>query len=263
MLERKTLSVGGILLSYLFAPGIASKPPLLFLHGWRSEANVWQSAMESFAEEGYAVCALDLPGFGSSGNPPSAFSVAQYAEVVRGFMQKAEIPEAILIGHSFGGRIAIALAVRYPDSAEKLVLVDSAGVREASLKTRSAGIIAKIFKPVFSLPFMQPVRRALYKAWGAEDYLATPALRETFKLVVAEDLSPLFPGIRQESLLIWGEHDLDTPVSAARLMERSIPNARLEILRDAGHFSFLDAPEAFVSLVRAFAGSRISSRIQV
>ena len=251
MLERKTLSVRGGLLSYL-SDSVGGKGTLLFLHGWRSEAAVWQRAMQALAEEGFAVYALDLPGFGGSQNPSHAFSVRDYAETVLAFVEKLGLGGVILIGHSFGGRIAIVFAAEHAKHVSKLVLVDAAGIRLPSIHREIIGFFAKITKPLFSLSFMQGARQMLYKSLGADDYLATPELTETFKLIINEDLQRLLPEISQETLLIWGEYDADTPISFATAMQKQIPHAELAIITDAKHFSFLDAPKKFIELLTNF-----------
>jgi pimeloyl-ACP methyl ester carboxylesterase len=258
MLERKTLSVNGIIISYLAG---GAGPAIVFLHGWRSEAAVWRHAMESM-EGSFAVFAPDLPGFGASGNPPRAFSVADYAEVVKGFLEKLGIKDALIVGHSFGGRIAIVLSVHYPGAVRKLVLVDAAGIRGKSAFRNAIQRAAKVAKPAFSSGFTEPLRRLFYKAIGAQDYLATPELTETFKMVINEDLTPFLKNIGQETLLVWGSEDKDTPVSFAHTMEKEIQASRLEIFRGAGHFSFLDEPEKFSGLVAAFAKNPVSSHIR-
>lgn len=263
MLERKTLSVRGILISYLVSPGEAGKTPFLFLHGWRAEAALWKNAMERLNAEGFPVYAPDLPGFGASGLPPRAFSVADYADVVEEFAKKLEIGSAVVVGHSFGGRIGIVLSVRCPASVAKLVLVNSAGIRAASPRRALAAGAAKLAKPLFAYGFMQSIRGAFYTALGAGDYLATPQLRETFKRIIAEDLSPFLPNIGQETLLVWGAKDADTPLSFARIMEKEIPKSRLEVFANAGHFSFLDEPEQFASLLGAFAKSAVSAHLRL
>ena len=251
MLERKTIIVEGIALSYFVTPE-GGKGAVLFLHGWRSNATVWQKAMETLSTQGFTTYALDLPGFGNSQNPLRAFSVGDYADVVSAYMEKLGIQTACVVGHSFGGRIGIVLAAAHPPLVSKLVLVDSAGVREKNLKRDVIGFLAKAAGPFFAPAFMQPLRRLVYRALGAEDYLATPELVETFKLVINEDLQPLLPKITQETLLVWGEYDADTPISYAMSMEKKIPRAEMAIISGAEHFSFLDAPEKFSALLSDF-----------
>lgn len=249
MLERKSIAVGRSVLSYLSA---GKGDAVVFLHGWRSEAAVWKPAMEALAEAGYAVYAPDLPGFGNSELPPHAFSVGDYTNAVSSFVRKLDIGEAVIVGHSFGGRIGIMLAATSPELVSKLVLVDAAGIRKASVHRKLAKLGAKIVKPLFSYGFAQPLRRKIYAMLGADDYLATPALQETFTRVINEDLSSFLPKINQETLIFWGGKDTDTPPSYATTMKKTIPHATLEIVPEAGHFSFLDAPERFLASLKEF-----------
>ena len=251
MLERRSVSVGGALVSYLSVKG-GTKGTVIFLHGWRSEGAVWSAAMASVGAEGFTAYALDLPGFGSSEDPARPFPVHDYAAVVASFMDKLDIPSATIVGHSFGGRVGIVLAAEHAMQVRKLVLVDAAGIRPPSVRRAVSAFIAKILKPFFSPHFMQPARRVVYRMLGAEDYLATPALVETFKRIVGEDLSPLFPKIAQETLLFWGEKDTDTPLSFAEAMQKDIPHTTLVVVPGAGHFSFIDAPEEFFAALKPF-----------
>lgn len=255
MSERKTITIQNTLVSYLAQGGDAGKMPLILLHGWRSEAAVWTGALGGMNQDGIPAYALDLPGFGKSENPPRAFCVGDYADLVAGFMEKLGIARAVVVGHSFGGRIGIVLAAEKPGLVSRLVLVDAAGIREASLRRSLAQAGAMIAKPLFAPRFMQPLRKRIYALLGADDYLATPALQETYLRVINEDLTPLLLAIKQETLLVWGEKDRDTPLREAETMKRNIAHSRLVIIPGAGHFSFLDAPEKFLAALRSFITS--------
>ena len=87
---------------------------------------------------------------------------------------------------------------------------------------------------------------------GSEDYLATPALQQTFINIINEDLISLLPKIKIPTLLIWGENDKNTPLADARTMEQTVSNSKLVILAKAGHFSFVDKIEEFVNNIKKF-----------
>ena len=252
MLETKEIVIRDLLISYRQSVPSAEAPVAILLHGWRSDASAWGATMHFLDTLGYASYALDLPGFGSSETPRDTYGVDLYAGLVNEFMKKLRIQNAVLIGHSFGGRIAIVLAVKYASIVRKLVLVDSAGLREESMKLGIVKRIAHLVSPFFQPSFMQPVRRAIYRAMGAEDYTATPQMTGTFVKTISENLTSMLPQIRQETLLIWGESDIDTPITDAKKMSSLIPHARLEILPMAGHFSFMDAPGTFQTLLSSF-----------
>jgi pimeloyl-ACP methyl ester carboxylesterase len=237
--------VQGLLVRYLYVPASTRTGVVLFLHGWRSEATVWKIAMDKAASSGYDAYAIDLPGFGGSPAPKGTFGVADYATIVTGFIHKLGLGPVALVGHSFGGRIALYLSAAEPTVVKKLVLVDSAGIRPHSTRLDTLAFLARIIKPLFSPPFMQPIRRFFYRLIGAEDYLVTPALKDTFVKVVKEDLLELLPKVIPETLVVWGAQDRDTPLSDGRLMAERIPHARLVVFPNAGHLSFLDEPERF------------------
>ena len=250
----KQIIIKDLLISYSEAQGDSGRT-LLFLHGWRSSAQVWQGIIERFKDlkiERLTIYALDLPGFGGSQVPKLPMTVGDYADVVAEFIRKLELKDVIVIGHSFGGRVGIKLASAHPELISKLVLADSAGfVMDTSKKNfyRSA---AKIAKPFFKPAFMQGLRKKIYQKISAEDYVATPELQKTFVNVVSEDLSADMQNIKCPTLIISGENDADTPVSFGKKMNSLIRNSQFVILKNAGHFSFLDRPEEFAGVLKDF-----------
>ena len=230
------------------------RTPLLFLHGWRSQKEVWLPIVnhQITKSPNHSIYALDLPGFGSSPAPKVAWAVGDYAEIVKGFIQKLGLNNVIIIGHSFGGRVGIKLAARHSKLISKLVLVDSAGFVDERTKKRAMELMAKLAKPFFLPKFMQGLRRKIYKYIGADDYVATPWLTETFVKVKNEDLSEEMKKISCPTFLIWGENDTDTPVGFGQRMHALISNSKFLILKNAGHFGFLDKPEEFVSALFEF-----------
>ena len=233
-----------------------SGPDVVLLHGWGATGAAMTSIVTALSSS-FACHTVDLPGFGESPVPPCAWGVHDYAHLVAGLMAALGVPHAHFIGHSFGGRIAIVLAAERPDLVDKLILVDSAGVRPSQSKWRRAVLtLAKAGQGLLSPRPLAPVRERLRSAardrLGSDDYRTAGPLRHTFVKVVDEDLRPLFPLVRAPTLLIWGEHDEVTPISDARLMESAIPDAGLVILPGAGHFSYLDAPDRFAAVARVF-----------
>ena len=101
---------------------------VVLLHGWGSEATSFQPVFEWLAQS-HKVYALDLPGFGKSQLPHIPWNTSDYAQFIIAFLDKFDIPKAHFIGHSFGGRISIIVSAEYPEKVDKLILVDSAGIR--------------------------------------------------------------------------------------------------------------------------------------
>lgn len=241
-----------------FAP---EKPAAVFLHGWGSEGKAFGRLLDTAGEK-YPVLAPDLPGFGGSDEPGEPWSVDDYADFVAELLASLGIRSAVLVGHSFGGRVIIRLASReeLPFAVEKIVLFDSAGIRpKRSLRYHLKVRAYKLGKKALSCA---PVRKCFPDALekfqagkGSSDYAAaSPVMKATLVRAVNEDLSPLLPRIRASTLLVWGENDTATPISDGEKMEKSIPDAGLVRLPGAGHFSFADQPVICDRALRSFLG---------
>lgn len=226
---------------------------VLLLHGWGGEAASFQPVFEWLAQS-HKVYALDLPGFGKSQVPPTAWSTSDYAQFVTAFLEKFNLPKVHLIGHSFGGRISIIISAEHPEKVDKLILVDSAGIkprRTAKYYLRVG--LAKIGKLIRRCgKYGVLIANAMSARAGSKDYQNAGEMRATLVKVVNQDLRPLLPQVTASTLLIWGEDDKDTPVSFGQIMEREIPDAGLVVLKEAGHFSYLDQFPQFCRIVASF-----------
>ena len=258
MIECKQIIINDLLINYYFLGEEDNKKNIIFLHGWRSESSVWFDIMKSLSKaEEYNLFAIDLPGFGKTQVPQHSLSIAGYAGIVLQFIEKLKVKgHIILIGHSFGGAVSIKFATDYQDTISQLVLIDSSGVRITNL-SRKAGLqikklIAKLVKPFFKPRFMQPLRKQIYKRFVNSDYVESEYIKVTYINVISEDLSPLFPAIKCPTLLFWGEKDQDTPLWMGELMHEKINDSKLIILKDVGHYSFLEKKKEFIVALKEF-----------
>ena len=229
--------------------------PLILLHGWKNDLEIWNGIVPLLND--YRVIRLDLPGFGKSDLPPRAWNVSDYAVFLNKFLEKLNIPKIVLIGHSFGGRIVIKFSVLYPEKVSKLTLVDSGGVRLKNLRKFFAFILAKLGKVFWLLPFIREkrdeIREKFYKALKAKDYLEkNRILRETFLKVIKEDLRGESQQIKIPTLIIWGGKDFITLLKEGKILKQSIKNSRLEIIKDATHWPFLEKEKEFLEILRRF-----------
>jgi len=250
-MTNKQIIVNNLLVSY-FRNENAGEKCLLFLHGWRSNKEIWLRVINQLKEKSYAI---DFPGFGGSQMPKGAMTVGDYADAVKEFIEKLDLKNVIVVGHSFGGRVGIKLAAKYPNLISGLVLVDSAGFPMKKFKKDLMAAAAKIARPIFKPNFMQPIRKKIYEKIGAEDYIATPELQKTFVNVVNEDLTEDLKRISCPTLIITGENDQDTPIEFGEKMNSLIPNSKFIILPNAGHFSFIDLPREFCQNIINFIQS--------
>ena len=215
---------------------------VILLHGWGGSVKSLESVFQRLILF-HEVFAIDLPGHGMSDLPPNPWGVFEYSEFLRNVMDKFNLIKPHFIAHSFGGRVAIHLAANFPQRVNKLILVNSAGVKPPR-STRyyfkvSLAKVAKYFGKRFGRAG-RVVRNRLYLAIQSKDYSNAGPLRDTFIKIVNEDLAPLLPRIEAPTLLIWGENDKDTPLSSGRIMQKLIPGAELLVLKNAGHFSYID-----------------------
>jgi len=247
VLSKKQRVISGNLINYYSYEPSEHSRSLVFLHGWRSDATAWKQVMNNLHFEDIALYALDLPGFGQSQIPESAYGVDDYVRVVKGFIEELGLKNVILVGHSFGGRISTKYAAR--TSLDSLVLVDSGGINELTLVKYVKSRIAKIFKPAFRISALKPLRIKIYNLIGSSDYVATPYLRDTFLKIIGEDLRGEMKNISVPTAIIWGTKDKETPFRWAREMNELIPNSKLYAIEGAGHYSFIDQPDAFLQIM--------------
>jgi pimeloyl-ACP methyl ester carboxylesterase len=243
-MQKKQVIIDNLSINYYQSEKLESKGTLIFLHGWGSEAMHLKSIFKKFDN----FIALDWPGFGGSDLPSQNWSVPEYENLLKKFLQKLEIQNPVLIGHSFGGSVIIKhLAENNP--VKKAILISSSGIRRQGIKIFAYKIIAKIFKVILSVPglhfFKDKFRKKFYKIIDSEDYINAGKLTENYKKIIRADLSEDMKKIENKVSLIWGEKDSATPISQGRQMNELIKNSKLTIIKNAGHFSFLHQPEEF------------------
>ncbi len=232
---------------------------ILLLHGWGAKLDLFGAIIENLSKNN-KVYAIDLPGFGGTDEPKEAWDVDRYVDFVIEFIEKMNIKELSILGHSFGGRVIIKLVNRenLKFKVDKLVLVDSAGIKpEKSKKTSMKTKVYKVLKILVGNKIVSKIFPNLLnnikKKFGSEDYRnATPIMRDTLVKTVNEDLTDLLPNIKQSTLLIWGDKDTATPIEDAKKMESLIKDAGLVTVQGAGHFSFLEQPILINKVLNSF-----------
>lgn len=243
---NKQIVINNLLINYysVLPDKKSSNKTLIFLHGWGVDSKLWFKLIPELINKNYSLYFLDLPGFGQSQDPNTIYDIDDYKKIVYGFIKKLGLNKINLVGHSFGGSIAIKVASENPNFLTKLVLVNAAGIRDDSKRKKLRNTFAKVISPLFSPSFMQPLRTKFYQMIGSE-YLNIPAMSKIFTKVVSENLMPLLSKINEPTLIISGNKDNVTPLVQAQEMNKKIKKSELVVL-SAGHFSFLDAPEKFV-----------------
>ncbi len=240
---------------------------LVILQGWGTSLDMYDSitrAVMGIEGAPYRVVQLDFPGFGGSDEPHEPWSVDDYTDFFIRFMKELDIKEAVLYGHSYGGRVIIKLADRIargediPFTVDRIILNDAAGI----MPKRSPKQLRKVkrYKALKKVLLSKPIHALfpdMIDYWqsqqGSADYrAASPMMKQCLVKAVNEDLTELLPNIKQDTLLIWGDKDTATPIEDGRTMERLIPNAGLAIIEGTGHFSFLEDIPAFNSIITTY-----------
>lgn len=212
-------------------------PAIVVLHGWGSKIERWFPLKTELEKAGFEVFLPHLPGFGQAEPPDQPWGVSDYAQWV-----KEQLPENyFLLGHSFGGRVAIKLVSQNPEGLKGLILINSAGIKTKNAFRRFVFLLlAKTGKLFFIIPpfsfFKNFAQRILYKLAGEKDYYrAKGVMKETFKKVVGEDLKADLKKIKVPTLVLWGEKDTFTSLADGRLMNQLIPNSSLSVFPNIGH----------------------------
>lgn len=234
--------------------------PVVLMHGWGCEVST-VSSIASALEDSHRVISIDLPGHGRSSEPTllpdgRPWGVYEYADLVEELIRRLGLISPTLVGHSYGGRIAIILGERM--ATEKIVLIDSAGIKpKRPLKYYCKVYSFKAMKKV--LPYLlgktkadKIIERRRAKSGSADYRAASPMMRMVMSRSVNQDLRHHLPGIKAPTLLIWGSEDQATPLSDAKLMGKLLPDAGLVTFSGAGHYSFLDNPGQFRAVLRSF-----------
>ncbi|MDR1405726.1 MAG: alpha/beta hydrolase, partial [Prevotellaceae bacterium] len=202
--------------------------------------------LQTALSEKFRVVAVDFPGFGRSEEPGEVWGCMEYAHWTQRFIQKMNINAPLVLGHSFGGRIAVVLTSKI--NIPKLILTGSPGIVNSSHAPKKT--------PAKYLPACLKkgrLREFIIKIAGSDDYKnATPRMREVLKKIIAEDLRTFAGKIAVPTLLIWGANDRETPVATGRDFNTVIPASKLEILPDCGHYAFLEKKDVFLELILDF-----------
>lgn len=236
--------------------GRRGSPKILVVHGWGDTAAGWKEFQERLAETS-DVLIPDLPGFGATPAPDKAWDLNDYAEFLADFVRELRFKPDIVIGHSFGGAVAIRGLADNIVLARKLVLLDSAGLRSSYRgHTRSLRALTRAGKVAsYALPktVRKRLRHAVYRTLGP-DVSVDAELRETFKRIVTDDVQSSAARLKLPTLLIYGQDDEDTPVQYGRIFHHLIDSSKLEIIPEAGHYVHLDQPDIVLKKLSDFIG---------
>ena len=194
----------------------------------------------------FRITILDFPGFGESEEPPKPWTISDYVLLLEKFIKELKIKKPIIMGHSFGGRVAIKYSANHP--IEKLVLFGSPCIRTQ----KKSPLSTRILKKLKTLPGLNEIGEYMKKYIGSRDYrAASPVMRQTLVEVVNEDLSSFAKQIEEPTLLIWGENDEEEPVESAKMLESIMYDAALIVL-PGSHYAYLENLPRVISILNNF-----------
>jgi len=258
----------------LYAEEVGNGPPLLLLHGLGASTFTWRHVIPVLARD-HRVIALDLKGFGRSDKPfDDHYSAADQAALVSDFIRKRNLGDVTVVGHSFGGTVALLTALEFkeePGRISRLVVIDApalkqsfpgaAGVIHAPLATYLAMTIAPQLAARELLQAVSAPRRKLPEADIAGYAVPYGSLGSSHAFVATTEailkantsrMGSRYPEIGQPTLIVWCRHDRVVPLMTGSKLARLLPNARLEVLNHCNHLPQDEVPDSLVGDLEAF-----------
>lgn len=220
--------------------------PIVLLHGWGQNIEMMLPIAKPF-EKTHRLIIIDLPGFGESDQPNYPWSLDDYVEMINSLLEKLDIKRPNLIGHSFGGKISILYATKYP--VDRMILLSS----PYKVKIKKPSLKVRILKKAQKLPFLGKFAEKMKTRLGSTDYRnANPLMRNILVKHVNTDLTELAKNIKCPTFIIWGEKDLDVPVSDAYELEKIIKDSGLVVYENCGHYAYLERLAQTNAIIASF-----------
>ena len=254
--------------------GAGTAPPVVLIHGFCASTFVWSDVLLPLAEMGFRVLAVDLVGFGFSAKPRAwDYTIEAQARNVVRLLDALGVGRAALVGSSYGGAVAAACALDFPERVSRLVLVGAVSnddvKRQPLLRMAASPVVGDLLSPVI-LDSPRLLRWRMGRVYArANAHLRAPermeahhrtlrssgahgAVLRTLRRWNAGRILREAPRITQPTLLVWGEDDRDIPLSQGRRLRALLPHARLAVFGRCGHLPQEERPEEFAGLVAGF-----------
>lgn len=228
---------------------------IFVLHGWHCDLSSVQSIVDIVSVK-YCTISFDLPGFGKSDEPPCSWTVEDYADFCIEFIKSFGFEHVICIGHSCSCRILAAMEARahLPFTVDKIVMFSAAGIPYRDLEVLNSGHERFMRKRE---RFFQTVRsdheiEEFYKRAEPDFAGLTDVMHGCYVNAINTDCRDYYERFSAPTLLVFGDNDVDTPVTDGKVMEQLIPDAGLVVLKNAGHFCFVEQPYITMLVLNSF-----------
>ena len=262
---------------YLYKEEYGQGDPILCLHGFGANIFTWRYLIDPLSKYSKLIL-VDLKGFGRSAKPEDQrYSIHDHADAIHQLILQNDWRKLTLIGNSYGGALALLLALRLeqdpPSRLSSLVLIDAGAYKEflpgyLKLMRTFLGEIMKLLLParqtvkfVLKLSFYnkEKISEAQIKAYAGP--LSDPgnraALLETARQCIpdnADELVAKFRNISVPTLILWGRHDKVVPLKVGELLGQALPNSVLEVFEECGHVPQEEQPEKTIARISEFLG---------
>lgn len=263
LLMTSVVDTSGLSIAYHLEGG---GPPVVFLHGFFCDHRVWRRQRE--LTDAYTFVAWDAPGCGGSSTPPQSFRMADYADVLAGFIKWLGLGRPHLVGNSFGGTLALQLAIQHPELARSVVGIDTYAGWSGSF---APDIVAQRLNA--SLPDLDLPAEEVATKWlpGFVTAAAPEAIKEELREVVVDfnptgmrtmiqaladaDLRDGLDRVGLPILLIWGDQDVRSPLAVGQDLHARLQDSRLIVLSGTGHLPQVEAADRVNAELRRFFDS--------
>lgn len=262
----RVVEVDGVMLQ-VREEGPSDAPAVIMIHGYGSSRLTWSGITPRLAER-FRVIALDLKGFGRSARPVGDYSPEAQAALIIGLMDRLGVSRAALVGHSWGGSIALATALAAPARVTRLGLYGAFVYDEQIPPYFRWAKAAGLGEVVFAMNFRERPDERLARAFYNPDLLeeryverVTAELERPGTLAASlaavrgmdfVALAPRYKEVRQPALLLWGREDRVSPPAFGERLAAELPSSRLLVFPRCGHFPHVEARDASTTALIAF-----------
>lgn len=219
--------------------------PVVLLHGWLANIETMRPIANGLSQH-FKVYMIDVIGMGKSELPEKSLNTNNFGDFLAEFINKLKIKNPILIGHSNGGRMIINSVGRGLVKPKKIVLIDSAGLKDKHgikyyFKIWRYKLGKNALKLLPETESIKKVKKEFFEKNASADYKNSPeVLRKTMKKILSESQEKYLSKIKVPTLLVWGENDTATPIWMAKKMEKLLPDVGLVEYKNSGHYSYLE-----------------------
>lgn len=258
--QMQFATINGITFHYA-RRGQQEGPALVFVNTLGADWRIWDDVTSHFVDS-FQVIGYDKRGHGLSDSPPGPYSIRDHTQDLAGLLATLNVGEAILVGVSVGGMIALDFAASYPQRARALILCDTAAKignldywaeRIGAIETKGMAQMARTILPRWFAPSFAEQQPAVYQGYynmlsraPVNGYIATcAAIRDA-------DLTPSLASIQTKSLVLCGAEDQATAPEIVRTLAAALPNAEFDLIEDAGHTPSVEQPAAVAARIKRF-----------